>query len=60
MKLVVGHRGFNEKVEVWRDSFNFSGKADYILVVKLRALKGNRRSGVRLLKVTWVFRSTMF
>ncbi|XP_060216839.1 uncharacterized protein LOC132644270 [Lycium barbarum] len=32
--------GFNERVKGWWDSFNHSGKPDYILVTKLKALKG--------------------
>ncbi|KAG5631014.1 hypothetical protein H5410_002731 [Solanum commersonii] len=32
--------GFNEKVNEWWESFRFSGKPDFVLVAKLKALKG--------------------
>ncbi|KAG5630999.1 hypothetical protein H5410_002716 [Solanum commersonii] len=32
--------GFNEKVKEWWESFRFSGKPDFVLVAKLKALKG--------------------
>ncbi|XP_060178322.1 uncharacterized protein LOC132608294 [Lycium barbarum] len=32
--------GFNERVKTWWESFNYSGKPDFILVAKLKALKG--------------------
>lgn len=47
--------GFNDRVRAWWESFNFSGKADYVMVAKLKALKGKlkewRRSTQENLKI---------
>ncbi|WMV34091.1 hypothetical protein MTR67_027476 [Solanum verrucosum] len=38
--FTISAEGFNAKVRDWWESFNYTGRPDYVLMAKLKALKG--------------------
>ncbi|XP_070007559.1 uncharacterized protein [Nicotiana sylvestris] len=45
--------GFEDRIREWWGSFEFSGRPDYILACKLKALKGKLKVGAEVTKAIW-------